>query len=85
MDEDTHSFIIRIWNAAEDRPGKPSAWRGSIDYVGNDKRLYFNDLNSVVYFIHEQVDSMTSTSSSSWVALKGYVSSAWKSVLGGRR
>lgn len=85
MDEDTHSFIIRIWNAAEDRPGKPSAWRGSIDYVGNDKRLYFNDLNSVVYFIHEQVDSLGSTSSSSWKFLKDFVNSAWKSVLGGRR
>jgi hypothetical protein len=85
MKEDTHSFIIRIWNAAEDRPGKPSAWRGSIDHVGNDKRLYFNDLNSVVCFIHEQVDSVTSTSSSSWESLKDYVSSTWKSMLGGRR
>jgi hypothetical protein len=85
MEEDTHSFIIRIWNAAEDRPGKPSAWRGSIDYVGNDKRLYFNDLNSVVCFIHEQVDSMNRTSKSSWESLRYYMSSAWKSVLGGRK
>jgi hypothetical protein len=85
MEEDTHSFIIRIWNAAEDRPGKPSAWRGSIDYVGNDKRLYFTDINSVVGFIHEQVDSMSRTSSSSWGFFKDYVNRAWKSVFGGRK
>jgi len=55
VEEETHSFIVRIWNAADAKSKDVSGWRGSIDYVGSDRRLYFYDLESIVRFIREQV------------------------------
>lgn len=51
---DTHSFIVRIWHEAYDGEGHVTAWRGSIERVGDDKRLYFHDLEAVQRFIQEQ-------------------------------
>jgi hypothetical protein len=83
VEKETHSFIVRIWNAsdaagAEHLPGKAhpvgekhlpgeallksrdeSDWRGSIDYVGSGRRLYFYDMESIVRFIREQVSGNT--------------------------
>ncbi len=60
MKDHTHSFIVHIWDAAAQMPdqdGKAVSWRGSIDYVGSNKRLYFQDLDSIVRFIQEQVEA----------------------------
>jgi len=54
LDNETHAFIIRVWYESQDRDGKVVAWRGSIDHVGGNKRLYFQDLNGAVKFIQEQ-------------------------------
>lgn len=54
MENETHAFIIRVWYEAQDNEGKILTWRGSIDHVGGNKRLYFQDLNGVVKFIQEQ-------------------------------
>lgn len=54
-DRETHSFIVRIWNAADVRDKDSAGWRGSIDEVGSGRRLYFYDLESIVRFIREQV------------------------------
>lgn len=56
VDQDTHSFIVRIWDEPHQVGNPPqNFWRGSIIYVGSDKRLYFDDLNSIANFIREQV------------------------------
>jgi hypothetical protein len=70
VEEETHSFIIRIWDIV-DGPGKrpEETWRGSIDYVGSGKRLYFNDLNSIATFIKEQVRAETPQAVAHWEAL----------------
>jgi len=79
VEEDTHSFIIRIWDVVDGPGNRPEeTWRGSIDYVGSGKRLYFNDLNSIVKFIHEQIRSEGSQSIANWEAL------VERSKLGGR-
>ena len=54
MHSDTQSFIVRIWHEAVDGDGKVLAWRGSIDHVGNARRLHFQDLEEVVRFIAEE-------------------------------
>lgn len=59
MEKDTHSFIVRIWNAADVKSRDASGWRGSIDYVGSGRRLYFYDMESIVRFIREQVAGNT--------------------------
>lgn len=70
MEEDTHSFIIRIWDIVDGPGERPEeTWRGSIDYVGSGKRLYFNDLNSIVSFIHEQIRAERPQAIAHWEAL----------------
>jgi hypothetical protein len=83
LEKETHSFIVRIWNASDSagaehlsgkehpagekhQPGETplkskdeSGWRGSIDYVGSGRRLYFYDMESIVRFIREQVSGNT--------------------------
>ena len=70
MEEETHSFIIRIWDAIDGPGNRPEeTWRGSIDYVGSGKRLYFNDLNSIASFIKEQIRADGSQAVTHWEAL----------------
>jgi hypothetical protein len=54
MREETQSFVVRIWREVVDGQGKTVVWRGSIDHVGANKRLYFADLDAVVRFIRQQ-------------------------------
>ena len=54
MENDTHSFIIRVWYEAQDGDGNILAWRGSIDHVGSKNRLYFQNFDGIVRFIQEQ-------------------------------
>lgn len=54
MENDTYSFVVRIWPEAVDSEGNVTVWRGSIDDVGNGERSYFDDLDSVVPFIRQQ-------------------------------
>jgi len=52
--DDTQSFILRIWNDAPAGSGKMKVWRGSIVHVGSGKRIYFHNLNSITSFIQQQ-------------------------------
>lgn len=51
---DTQSFVVRIWHEAVDNSGQVIAWRGSIDHVGSEKRLYFQDLETIAQFIQNE-------------------------------
>lgn len=53
--DETHAFIIRIWPEEIDKEGNRTAWRGTIDHVGTDRRLYFQDLDGIVRFIQEEI------------------------------
>jgi hypothetical protein len=55
LKDDLHSFIVRIWKIEEDGEDKVQAWRGSIDHVGTEKRLYFYNLNGIIRFIQDQI------------------------------
>jgi hypothetical protein len=69
VEGDTHAFIVRIWHEAQDGEGNIVAWRGSIDHVGSDQRLYFQDLEGILRFIEEQIGVNTSLPGSKWRAL----------------
>ncbi len=69
MRGDTQSFIVRIWHEVIDKEGRIVVWRGSIDHVGSDKRMYFNDLGAVARFIQERI------------GLPAKPDSCWKSLL----
>ena len=53
LENDTQSFIIRIWHERVDEEKNITVWRGSIDHVGTGKRLYFHDLNGIARFIQD--------------------------------
>ena len=69
LENDTHSFVIRIWHEAVDREGNAIAWRGFVDHVASGKRLYFHDIHGIVRFIQEQA------------GLNARPGSKWKSLL----
>ena len=49
----TDAFIVRIWRETLDDKDDVVTWRGSIDHVGSDRRLYFQDLDGIARFIRE--------------------------------
>jgi hypothetical protein len=55
LHDDTHSFVIRIWNEARDREGNVLVLRGSIEHVGIGRRRYFNDLDGAIRFIRDEI------------------------------
>ena len=55
VDGDTYSFVVRIWQEAHDSDGHITDWRGSVDCVGNGRRVHFYDLDRLMQFIQEQV------------------------------
>jgi hypothetical protein len=50
------SFVVRIWLESTYSDGKNSIWRGSIEQVGSDCRIYFSDLDGITRFIQTQID-----------------------------
>jgi hypothetical protein len=68
MEEDTQSFIVRIWRELVGKDGRALLWRGSINHVGSNQRLYFRDFESVVEFIRNKAGLRTEPGS--WWKLK---------------
>jgi hypothetical protein len=46
-----HAFIVRIWIEPQDRKDAESIWRGVIEDVEDDERVYFDHLEKMsAYF-----------------------------------
>ena len=73
MENDTHSFILRIWYESVNREGKVVTWRGHIDHVGNDKRFYFRDLDEVARFIKEELGLNAGRPASRWRSVLAWI------------
>lgn len=49
--EITHAFIVRIWIEPQERKDAEPIWRGVIEDVEDDKRVYFDHLDKMnTYF-----------------------------------
>ena len=44
-----HRFVVRMW--LEDGLGFDQGWRGAIEHVGHERRLYFSSIGDLVEFI----------------------------------
>ena len=56
-----HSFVVRVWREV----GKDDAvWRGYIDHVGSGERIYFQNLEDVIWFIQERIGTQPADSPS---------------------
>lgn len=53
---DSFSFIVRVWKESNTTPDEnPASWRGSIERVGLNQRMYIHRLESIQAFIEEQI------------------------------
>jgi hypothetical protein len=66
---DTHAFIVRIWHEELDSEGNGLAWRGSIQHVGSNQHLYFQDLEGILRFVREQTGIHSRNPERRWSAL----------------
>ena len=54
MQDDFYSFIVRIWFEAANNEEHATSWRGSIEQVGSQGRLYFQDLARMCLIIQDE-------------------------------
>lgn len=77
MNNDTYAFIVRIWQESEEGEEEQAAWRGSIEQVGSDLRVYFFDLDGILRFIQEQTGIRTQRQflrwRPFWASLKAWI------------
>lgn len=64
MEIKNYSFIVRIWNEAAGN--EIPNWRGSIEKVGNDGKMYFSHIDDVVRFINENIGLKAPAKVRSW-------------------
>ena len=50
-----YSFVVRVWLDGTYSDGKITIWRGSIEQVGSDRRIYFSDLDGITRIIQTQI------------------------------
>lgn len=45
------AFLVNFWYEPEESTTARDAWRGSVEHIASGKRLYFNDISSLVGFL----------------------------------
>lgn len=73
MDGQNYSFVVRVWQESTYSDRKVPIWRGSIEQVGSNSRIYFSDLEGITRFIQAQIDRETSPPPSKWRLALEYV------------
>jgi len=53
FEENTHAFIVRLWEEPREIEGAVVEWRGMVLHVATNKRRYFNHLDDIMSFIAE--------------------------------
>ena len=47
IEEESHSFVIRLWSEPRDKVQSAAEWRGWVQHVENGERRYFRDLADI--------------------------------------
>ncbi len=55
MDQESHSFIVRMWREPTIDTHDGASWRGTITHVLSGEQLHFWELGAVQRFIAERV------------------------------
>jgi hypothetical protein len=58
LEDQTASFIVRIWREQGDYGGGSREWRGSIEHVGSGQKSFFRDLNAIAAFMNPYLESL---------------------------
>jgi hypothetical protein len=51
----TDAFIIRIWRETREISNTMSKWRGVVEAVGSQERIYFESFTKMLEFIRERI------------------------------
>jgi hypothetical protein len=43
FEQETHSFVIRLWRENRELPGATAVWRGWVEHIPTGQRHYFQD------------------------------------------
>jgi len=48
------AYLLRCWEVRSDLPGRPSAWRFSLEQAGTGERRAFGDLQALVAHLERE-------------------------------
>lgn len=51
IEEETHSFVIRLWSEPRAEVRSNAEWRGWVQHVQNGERRYFRDLAEIGHIV----------------------------------
>jgi hypothetical protein len=61
-----YSFVVRVWLDSTYGDEKIAIWRGSIEQVGSNSRIYFSELDGITRFIQNQINLVTPPPPGKW-------------------
>jgi hypothetical protein len=53
MERREHRFVVHVWFETGGRAD--GQWRGAVEHVGHDRRLYFSSLGDLTAFINARI------------------------------
>jgi hypothetical protein len=80
LQSQNYSFVVRVWLESTYGDGKVAIWRGSIEQVGGNSRIYFSDLEGITRFIQEQIYRETPPPPSRWRLALEFVQNGFKNL-----
>lgn len=83
MQSQHYSFVVRVWLEGTYNEQETALWRGSIEQVGSDGRMYFSDFDGITRYIQAHI-GMKDPPPSGWRLglehLKHGIQKLWKGV-----
>jgi len=58
IEEETHSFVIRLWPEPRDSVHSTAEWRGWVQHVQDGERHYFRDLAEIGHIVASHLSEM---------------------------
>ena len=54
ISEHTHVFVVRIWFEEREIEDAPPEWRGVIEHMSTQEKVYFRSLQKMIEFVVEK-------------------------------
>jgi hypothetical protein len=85
LQNQNYSFVVRLWLEDTQDDRGPAIWRGSIEQVGSDRRIYFSGLDGITPIIQARVGVPAAPSHirwQQWLTLRDRIGKFWKHLFG---
>lgn len=53
FEQETHSFVVRLWREHRDDLEKTAVWRGWIEHIPTKRRHYFQDKENLLKIVSD--------------------------------